>query len=488
MIYTIAFLFHVSSGLTPNINSTQGFLIYYFNHERREKTKIRFIRPRSSLGHNNKQRGTRSTIVPCIVTIVVRDSTKEIKQRKHLTFDTMWTAKENERKTTRRNITAGVVLAATFFVLAVFFAFPNTAHEAQLAATQTKTGEIAVEDEAAVTKNQTWWEPLVDRYAKPYLPVENPDEMEWCDKNEDDSGFWYVKVPKTGSSTVAGINIQLANSKGCPEHSHHGFGYATQKMEPSFLWTVIREPGSRTVSYYYHFQVGRKGAPEDPDLQKWNRLKNDQLHYVSKTSHDGKAMSRYEPIRKASHAEVLEMLEEDVLNRYQFIGITERMAETMVVLQLLYGFNEVDMVDFSSKRAGSFDGGGKGTCYAIPPAPKSGPIYEKTQKYLQNEFHIDNYDYLLHAIVNRSLDLTIEQLGRERFDKALARYHHLHDVAEEMCMEEHTVFPCVEHLAPPRPEARKNCYYHDVGCGHECIKRSLGEYIEKEQQQQVGEP
>jgi hypothetical protein len=54
---------------------------------------------------------------------------------------------------------------------------------------------------------------------------------------------------------------------------------------------------------------------------------------------------------------------------YQFIAITERMDESLVVHKLLPGFDDSAMVVLSSKKVGGFDDGlSKGTCHAFQKA------------------------------------------------------------------------------------------------------------------------
>jgi len=69
-----------------------------------------------------------------------------------------------------------------------------------------------------------------------------------------------------------------------------------------------------------------------------------------------------------------------------------------------------------------------------------------------------------------SLDLTIEAIGRERFDEALERFKALKQRAVKKCAAE-AVFPCSRNGTPQPKEAASNCYSDDMGCGYMCLDK-----------------
>merc|ERR1712137_1262392 len=97
-----------------------------------------------------------------------------------------------------------------------------------------------------------------------------------------------------------------------------------------------------------------------------------------------------------------------------------------------------------AKVGGSFyyvedDGNGKAGCIGIQKTKRSPGV----QAYFESdEWQAINYgDYLLYAAANQSLDLTIDRLGKNRFDEALRLYRHAQQTAQQVCAAE-TYFPC----------------------------------------------
>ena len=58
---------------------------------------------------------------------------------------------------------------------------------------------------------------------------------------------------------------------------------------------------------------------------------------------------------------------------------------------------------------------------------KSGSVKD----YIQTDFKRANGDFLLHAIANRSLDLTIDVLGRERVKREVEKHRRLRSLLVE---------------------------------------------------------
>jgi hypothetical protein len=85
----------------------------------------------------------------------------------------------------------------------------------------------------------------------------------------------------------------------------------------------------------------------------------------------------------------------------------------LAVLQLLLDLEDSDMMVFSSKSAGGWTWNWTKpyTSYFQIPKPNLPP---RVVYYLQNDFTRDNHDFLLYAAANRSLALTMDQLGRAK--------------------------------------------------------------------------
>lgn len=94
----------------------------------------------------------------------------------------------------------------------------------------------------------------------------------------------------------------------------------------------------------------------------------------------------------------------------------------------------------------------------------------EVKKYLSSpEWYASNYqDFLLYKAVNQSLDLTIEHLGKDRFERALREYQTMMKQAKQEC-ETKALFPC---STDGQPQLNKtNCYIRDWGCAYDCLDR-----------------
>ncbi|KAG7372942.1 hypothetical protein IV203_033666 [Nitzschia inconspicua] len=93
-------------------------------------------------------------------------------------------------------------------------------------------------------------------------------------------------------------------------------------------------------------------------------------------------------------------------------------------------------------------------------------------RYLSSsDWHNRHYgDYLLHAAINASLDRTIDDIGPERFEKALASFRQRMALAQERC-QAHAYFPCSSSGENQLKLSEESCYNRDWGCGYPCLDR-----------------
>jgi len=323
-----------------------------------------------------------------------------------------------------------------------------------------------------------WWEPYVDVISVIYQPS---NQTKWCEQiatsahqkktNNILTGMYLVKMPKTASSTSAAVALQIAESialrkgltKPCPTHVRHGSSYKS-RQDPSFLWTVVRQPHKRDISEYFHFEISRRGEKYDSKdlIRHLEEKKNNQFKYISQGMESYPLLvNTSQSTNKQLHA--LERLS-SVFQTYDFIAVTERMEESLVVMKLLHQFPDESIVVLNSKTSGGFDDGKyKQTCYKIQKSYTT----EEVDHYIAKDYQKDNLDFLLYTVANRSLDKTIEFLGQERVKKEVMRHRKLHQLAEDLCLKK-AVYPCTKHGKPNRKSAQ-SCYFGDVGCGHKCV-------------------
>jgi hypothetical protein len=156
-----------------------------------------------------------------------------------------------------------------------------------------------------------------------------------------------------------------------------------------------------------------------------------------------------------------------IVQDYDFIGITERLDESLVVLSMLLKIPLGDVLHLDNKRSGGFDSGGGGShrCFWIHPTH----VTPEMQAYLESaewQAYIAP-ERRLYEAANHSLDLTIEALGRVRVADQVALFERAQRVALERCSNV-TRFPCTS-SGERRIDSEVDCLTEDFGCGLECL-------------------
>jgi len=355
-----------------------------------------------------------------------------------------------------------------------------------------------------ISSDSRWWTTHLDNLVRTFEPTKNDDwcipekfpTHEWSLVEHDNKarGLIYIKNYKASSSTLEGVSINIAhhvarrkqssnlrNVRPCIHYNRHVFqdvGALQFRADPSFLWTMVRNPMHRDLSSFYFFEVSRHLVSDTTEniLQSMKNHKSFQTMYLFPwTAQVGRnIMLNQNP---AQIAVVVQQMKESILDEYNFIGIVERMDESLAVLVLLLGLEPADVVTLSAKRAGGYDDGeGKyGDCVKIAKQPPPSQRPPELQDYLYHEHAKENADFLLYEAVNRSLDKTIECLGVDKVRATMSEIQKLQKLAEEHCQEA-AKFPCsAEGVFQPKL-AKQSCYVQDAGCGHACVDSVLARY------------
>merc|ERR1711862_47707 len=163
-----------------------------------------------------------------------------------------------------------------------------------------------------------------------------------------------------------------------------------------------------------------------------------------------------------------------IMNNYHFIFLNERLDECLVILKFLIKLKTNDILYLPSKVASGGDSwyrwGNHSTSTCIKLEKSF--VSPKIGSYLSSSsWKEKNYgDYLLYNVVNKSLDLTIDTyIGKDNFEKAFEVFMNRKKVAEKTCAKE-AILPCSE-TGEYQRESEKNCFFEDIGCGHECLDR-----------------
>ena len=106
-----------------------------------------------------------------------------------------------------------------------------------------------------------------------------------------------------------------------------------------------------------------------------------------------------------------------IINGYDFLAVTERMEESLVVLAMLAQIPLTDVVIFSSKLAGGYDGGtSKMGCMKIVKKWTT----PKIDKYILGDYQKTNKDdYYLYYAAQRSLDKLLMLWGGNAWRRIL---------------------------------------------------------------------
>lgn len=153
----------------------------------------------------------------------------------------------------------------------------------------------------------------------------------------------------------------------------------------------------------------------------------------------------------------------DILELYDFIGITERMNESLVVLKLLLDLEYNDILYLSSKRSGGcMPNREPGSCMCVEKSVLTDGMraYLESEEWQRKIF----WDNAVYAAAHRSLDRTIDALGGELVTEQLIEFERRLAIATEVC-EGETVFPCDSEGVFSE---ETSCLHSDAGCGYDC--------------------
>ena len=161
-----------------------------------------------------------------------------------------------------------------------------------------------------------------------------------------------------------------------------------------------------------------------------------------------------------------ELFAREIMEDYDFIGVTERMDESLVVMKILLDLDLNDVLYLSAKGSGGYDDGAyKGQCHYILKSYVSPGM----KKFFDSEVwqkRIDG-DQMLFNSANKSLDLTIDALGRDYVMEQLEEFKKMKKEAVEFCRPDDLIFPCTQDGSLHR--FNHTCLWWDSGCGYRCL-------------------
>jgi hypothetical protein len=353
-------------------------------------------------------------------------------------------------------------------------------------------------DKYKVAPETIWWKHHTERLSRIYQPRFN---FSWCipettvthdwhlnSKNEAE-GLIYIKLYKASSSTCEGVSLSIAhnvarrltqreNSPPCIHYNRHvfqdvgGLAYKSPTSSATLVWTMVRNPIERDLSSFYFFDVSRQNATvsDHTMLETFRLTKNFQTSYLLPWyTVPWSAGSEFSGKRD----ELVRWLENDIMPAYDFIGVAERFDESLAVMVILWNLEVTDVIVMSAKQSGGYDDAGEtGQCTKIvKPLPPSPAI----KNYWSTEHAVDNVDFLLWDVAYRSLDRTIDRIGRDRVKVLVEEIQNLRELAQYWCSHK-THFPCNARGIKQFHLSKKSCYVQDAGCGHACVDKTMDRY------------
>jgi hypothetical protein len=359
-----------------------------------------------------------------------------------------------------------------------------------LVGTRTRpTTTVDILEERGETMRSEWWLKYVDSLARAYPSW--PKTHSWCTCGEDDdssqqqqhSGLLFVKSHKAASTTGSGITHQIARNVAerqdsiscsmCDHQYQHRFadrkGHGNRTSSTSFMWTNVRDPAATALSAFFFFSASRNEQPVTSEniIRTLERRKSRQTTYLLTQE-----LTRPTIIKESDPDSLISFLQTHLYDQYNFMAVVERMDESLAVLQLILGLQDFDMIVLKAKQSGTwYMGGRQGGCVQLIPPFSTRTVAE----FLATNFTRDNLDQLLHAVANRSLDLTIDVLGRAKVERLVQRHVKLQRLVQDKCW---TVakFPCSPNGTIQFDLAGEDCYTSDVGCGFKCVDRVAQEF------------
>lgn len=165
------------------------------------------------------------------------------------------------------------------------------------------------------------------------------------------------------------------------------------------------------------------------------------------------------------------MLQEEILTNYDFLGVTDRMVESLAVMTLLWDLKASDVIVLSAKQSGGYDA--MKECFLIPKHTRT-PNMDTF--FASPTYAHQNPDMLLYYAAIQRLEYTIDHLGYDLVQERAGQIHALRELVETKCRDE-AIFPCSATGEAQHWKSDSNCYEKDSGCGYPCVDRVLKDYF-----------
>jgi Galactose-3-O-sulfotransferase len=253
----------------------------------------------------------------------------------------------------------------------------------------------------------------------------------------------FTELDDVETAILGGIDLHLQRKYGKAQTR------STRQIMQPFKWTFVREPSERAQAEFLRIG-GAKGQvqPFIKNLRQYtlleDHLKQYSLGTLDPTFDNNKTFFKNVVV--------------GILEEYHFIGVVERLEESLVVLKLLLDLEWRDILFLPTNDIFAINGT-TNCVFHIPMFTRIFFLNNKTWKRRVNG------DESLHQAAERSLDLTINNLGRSVIEEQVQRLRELLQLAQDKCFES-TTFAC---SVNGDRNLLNDCFQDDKGCGYACL-------------------
>mmetsp|Transcript_22335 Transcript_22335/g.32984 ORF Transcript_22335/g.32984 Transcript_22335/m.32984 type:complete len:445 (-) Transcript_22335:20-1354(-) len=282
-------------------------------------------------------------------------------------------------------------------------------------------------------------------------------------------GMLFQRPVKTGTTTLTAVILRMveryaaSSSERCQYRAMHETSRKLEfgKRNPtnSFLWSIVRDPTNKAISRYFHFDIsiGQKEPTDKHFMEIMQRVynRNDLAQQLVLTD-------SYKLQDASSTSQVVQ----EILDGYNFIAVTERMDESLVVFMYLLDLDLYDILYIKARASGSFTNGpvekGRACIYITPSflTPTMSDFFESEEWKSSNAIDIS-----LYKAIYKSLDNTITTIPE--FQQKLNDFQELQKIADQFCQDK-VISWCTDG-GSFIPKEERTCVLWAEGCDFDCL-------------------
>jgi hypothetical protein len=231
---------------------------------------------------------------------------------------------------------------------------------------------------------------------------------------------------------------------------------ADDDRDAIITWTFLKHPHARTKDDFFRQYVSWLNVePTITNYEKHALSCEEDVYFSRVLTSLG---TTNETTKETQQRRILSSV-------FDFIGITERLDESLIVMKLLFDLQVSDLLyisvpddllDFNETHCVFLE---EPFQYENEGRVINNPDY---QKRIQNDLN-------LYQAANQKLDRTIDKLGRETVYQELQDYVQLLQKAHEACYDS-AIFPC---SLDGERQQNHSCLNDDMGCNYKCLDKFI---------------